>query len=130
MAEFQEVCKQWSRMCANCNCGNKQQDDGGKLCPIIYRHNGYPCDDTIVDMTLAGIAQLEEIVMDWAAEHPVPVYPTWGEWLAEQGELCKNWKDIRVISSAGNSAAGVIGWFYKNIPADIAEKLGIEPKEG
>lgn len=22
-----------------------------------------------------------------------------------------------------------LGWFYKNIPADIAKKLGIEPKE-
>lgn len=124
MAEFQEVMQQWGRLC------------------MQHAENNDDCDGCLLGDTRAGVCcayakdnaefvtELERLVMEWATEHPEPIYPTWGEFLAEKGELCKNWKDIRVVSSAGNSAIGVIGWFYKNVPADIAEKLGIEPKEG
>lgn len=78
----------------------------------------------------AGFVNIEKAIMTWAAANPEPVYPTWRDFLAEKGELCKNWKDIRVISTTGNGVSGVIGWFYKNIPADVAQKLGIEPKDG
>ena len=50
--------------------------------------------------------------MEWAEEHPEPVYPTWGTWLSEKYDY-----DLREI-------------MYTPILADIAEKLGIEPKEG
>ena len=53
---------------------------------------------------------VEEIVMKWAAENPEPVYPSWGTWLA-----AKFGYDLREI-------------MYEPIPADIAQKLGIEPK--
>jgi hypothetical protein len=53
----------------------------------------------------------ETAIMSWAEEHPV-VYPTWGTWLGTKYDY-----DLREI-------------LYTNIPADIAEKLGIEPKEG
>jgi hypothetical protein len=56
--------------------------------------------------------EFEKRVMSWAAEHPKPVYPTWGTWLAE-----KFGYDLREI-------------MYEPVPADIAQKLGIEPKEG
>ena len=49
----------------------------------------------------------EKIVMDWAEAHPEPVYPTWLEWLDNNNRLLRD-----------------------RIPADIAEKLGIRPKEG
>ena len=54
----------------------------------------------------------EEVVMSWAAEHPEPVYPTWSEWLGT-----KYGYDLREI-------------LYEPIKADIAEKLGVNPKEG
>ena len=64
--------------------------------------------------------------MTWAAEHPEPVYPTWGDWLAEQGVL------VCDVSYPNKRY-----WYAINkqkieqpIPTDIAEKLGIEPKEG
>ena len=50
--------------------------------------------------------KLEKIIMDWKPK-PMKVYPTWTEWIREM--------NIRV---------------FEPIPADIAEKLGIEPKEG
>ena len=51
--------------------------------------------------------EFEHRVMEWAEAHPEPVYPTWGAWIKWQ-----------------------MGYDIKDrIPADIAEKLGIEPKE-
>ena len=54
--------------------------------------------------------EFEKRVMSWAAEHPV-VYPTWENWLTTLGVQSFN-------------------ELSKPIPADIAQKLGIEPKEG
>jgi hypothetical protein len=70
----------------------------------------------------------EKTVMSWAAEHPV-VYPMWCEWLAEKGV-------VDVARMPVDYSGGIVteikpsGKMYAHIPADIAEKLGIEPKEG
>ena len=63
------------------------------------------------------IANIEKEVMAWAKEHPRPVYPTWFEWLKSVGALPTE----QTICHRG---------LEQPIPADIAEKLGIEPKEG
>jgi hypothetical protein len=64
---------------------------------------------------------VERTVMSWAAEHPAPVYPTWGEWLMSIG----------VINGVHpHGAIDALGNLKQPIPADIAQKLGIEPKEG
>ena len=62
----------------------------------------------------------ERIIMDWAAGHPEPVYQTWGEWLE------------RVIPHGNGDTALTFAVYAMRqpIPADIAEKLGLEPKEG
>jgi site-specific recombinase XerC len=61
------------------------------------------------------------MIMKWAANHPEPVYPTWEEWLITQGVIKEN-------------PSGGVGYpmpkLFEHIPADIAQKLGIEPKEG
>ena len=49
-------------------------------------------------------SDMELRIMSWAAEHPV-VYPTWWDWLAARGLDPDD-----------------------PIPADMAEKLGSEPK--
>ena len=53
-------------------------------------------------------AEFERRVMEWAEAHPEPKYPTWVEW----------------FNSMGGVDCG------EPIPADIAERLGIKPKEG
>lgn len=66
--------------------------------------------------------EIESMVMSWAAEHPEPIYPTWGNWLAEIGLI--NWQ---------NNGEGEYSVMFptfkmcKPIPAEIAQKLGIEP---
>jgi hypothetical protein len=60
-------------------------------------------------------SDMELRIMAWAAEHPEPVYPTWGEWLNTYGVVSDNF-----FSNAK---------MLDPIPADIAEKLGVKPKE-
>lgn len=106
MSEFAEVMRNWRRMCdtyttedaARC-CQGCPMD--GRGCGAIYENDN------------ADPEVIVREVQRWAANHPEPVYPTWGEWLQK---LYNN-----------TNYAGI---FITPIPADIAQKLGIEPKEG
>ena len=124
MAEFQEVMKQRKRMCAFT----------GSTC------NGCPFKDKDCGFNAAkdNAANYERIVMQWAEENPEPVYPTWLEWLHSQtlanfdssSEACKL-SDRYRESSKDVPGIWVLTAFARSpIPADIAQKLGLEPKEG
>ena len=109
MAEFQEVARAYIRMC----------DSFGSTCtgcPINIRDNDiYVCRNKV----LKNPEEYEADIMLWAAEHPV-VYPTWSEWLMSIG----------VISGLfPKGAIDALGNLKQPIPADIAEKLGLRPKE-
>jgi len=112
VAEFQEVAKQLGRICES-NFGECDICDIRPFCP----------SKTFLDKyAKSGRAErLEEIVMAWAEEHPEQVYPTWWEYLTR----------IHVIFPAmGDIQKCVDDLAATPIPADIAQKLGIEPKEG
>lgn len=74
MAEFIEVARAKRRMCnAHAKgCGKCKLQGNCSLLSVC----GYSDDD---------VKKLENEVMSWAAEHPEPVYPTFGEWLEKQG---------------------------------------------
>lgn len=99
MPEFQDTMKQWRRIC--------KAHEHCISCPLRG------CSPDPYLRTDAEIATLEGTIMRWAEEHPEenpePVYPTLAEWLRSIG-LAHH----RMIDP---------------IPADIAEKLGLEPKE-
>lgn len=70
-----------------------------------------------------GIEPKEERdIVAWAAENPEPVYPTWYEWLTIIGAVTPKVKPDVVLNLIETG-------LLDPIPADIAEKLGIEPKE-
>lgn len=102
MAEFQQVMKQWRRMC------DKNQTDCMRLCSICAN----PVCGELRNASNEDIHKAEDAIMAWAAEHPKPVYPTWYEFLTKRYH--KAWEAVGCDS----------------IPADIAEKLWIEPREG
>lgn len=110
MAEWKDVIHQIVRIC------KRQEGDCGtcvlstEACPNSLRF------DTSDE---AGFVCLEKTVMSWAAENPEPIYPRWIDWLADVG-LIINTAD----HYAFNFTAAV-----DQIPADIAQKLGLEPKE-
>ena len=129
MAEFQEVMKQAKRMCEahdECNdCALKEMADAaGIYCPIHTMCN-------------LDFVKFETAVMNWAAEHPEPRYPSWNE----------AWKQL--FPDAREKINPCPGYFISgerlselcdggkcgkcrdsSIPADIAEKLGIKPIGG
>lgn len=120
MAEFVQTMKEMKRMCVHfrptCN--------GCPLC--IEKGTDEFCGERPLDI-LSDPALVEAAVMQWAAEHPEPVYPTWGEWFVEHGDLVDGWQNATNAAWMANTALSI---FMKSIHADIAQKLGIEPKEG
>ena len=106
MAHFQRMCKYYQR---------KQE------CPMACPMNGVNISQCR-KVAFEEPKETEEIVMAWAAEHPV-VYPTWWEWLASIGAVTR-----KVTPDAASTLidTGVLD----PIPADMAQKLGLQPKEG
>lgn len=114
MAEFQEVMHQIARLCAVTPCSEN--------CPLESE-----CMNLAQAAEPIHAERIERIVMKWAKEHPepVPVYPTYGEWFVEHGDLVDGWQNATNVAWMANTASSI---FTKPIPADIAQKLGIEPK--
>ena len=83
-------------------------------------HTAGLCNKSILKQTDNDRVDGEKRIMSWAAEHPEPVYPTWAEWLETVGVVDVNQDKGFILMKPE----------VKNpIPADIAQKLGIEPKE-
>lgn len=112
MAEFQEVMKQYGRMC-------ETQKLCTDACPL-NNHESSICYTVGRAITDTSIEQVEQIIMDWAAAHPEPVYPTWMEWLCTIG-LCE---------PDGEGYRIRVEEFKKPMPPYIAQTLGVRPKEG
>lgn len=113
MAEFQEVMRQFDRMCkAHAGCVD---------CPLAIK--GTVETKCGVGSFVDEPEYIEREVMSWAAEHPEPVYPTWYEVMAKLSVI-----DGRL----GDKTLGehvIEGLIHHRIPADIAHKLGIKPKD-
>lgn len=122
MAEFSEIIKQFKRM-----CWYYSRDKGQKSCPIC---TSYPnCNiGQCRKIAFEKPAHFAATVMRWAAENPEPVYPAWGEWLEKQG-VVKTILSPRYKEN-GASYYELMYEITNPIPADIAQKLGLQPKEG
>ena len=122
MAEFAEVMRQAHRMCDVCKCDDCPMADHVDMCGLI--HSKYRKEGILLEF--------ERIVMQWAKEHPEPQYPTWEEWHT------KNFPDVvgnltpctfAPISELRCAETNCRACRSRPIPADIAKKLGIRPKE-
>ena len=121
MAEFQEVCKHLKRMCG-------RYGDNCIKCPL---ENKDFCSLSAGDRTTETYKKAEEIIMSWAAEHPEPVYPTWIAWLMSEGVIPTNYMAANSTDSGVRAGTFfVTSKAFAPIPTNVAEKLGIEPKEG
>ena len=119
MAEhsFQEVMRQWVR-------ARKATKWSGEENNVLSVYPLEAYDDTL-------IANIEENVMAWAAEHPEPAYPTWIDWLRDIGVIPTQEEASRSMRDGVRAASFyVTAKAFSQIPADIAQKLGIQPKEG
>ena len=129
--EFKEVCKQWRRMCDSFKeSAASEYRPCAEKCPVGCN----PVCGELDAATPQDIERFEAAVTRWAAENPVKVYPTWWEWLQAMGLIRIQWNgpvlasmrlgvdDIDYIS--------VKKKMLEHIPADIAQRLGLQPKEG
>lgn len=122
MAEFTDVMKQFDRMCLYYQRGLK--------CPMGCPMGGMNISECRkIAFEQPGIA--EKTVMSWAKDHPEPVYmyPTWAEWLKEQGFVTRKTVESvdhrpGVITYKHEDVDVLAGKAYDRIPADIAERLG------
>ena len=125
MSEFTEVMRQAKRMCKAFGDGHCSE------CPI-GNANALECGITVTSGM--DCKDVERRVMQWAAKHPEPVYPTWDEW---QDSVFPD-AEIDITPCTFGSRYRLNCFLEKKcstckeqqIPADIAEKLGIKPKEG
>ena len=121
MSEFIDVMRQARRMC-------KAQEDC-ENCPLWNAEEFFCKIDTTC---YSDDSAIENIIMQWAAEHPEPVYPTWREW--QNSIFPDAHKHITPCTFGSRDRFKCEGktcyvCMEQQIPADIAEKLGIKPKE-
>ena len=112
MSAFQEVTRQWKRMCT----GRVRCD-----CPMAAKlkiSNCGLCRDTVLRQS----REAEVIIMTWAAEHPEPQYPTWIEYLVGIGVIPEQ---IPMETADALMDTNLL----KPIPSNIAQTLGLQPKE-
>lgn len=107
MAEFENVMAAFTRMCKYMN-----RECIERNCPLALK--GF-CEKPVYYYTQEDIQEVEKIIAKWAAEHPEPEYPTWVGWFQQMEIVPPEQKCFH-------------SWLLEPIPADIAEKLGIEPK--
>lgn len=109
MAEFQEVMRQFTRM---------------------HKAHEYIPSESAFASAVRRPDLFEKSVMDWAAEHPEPEYPTWAEYLKTFG-FPGGIAVPRDCDLRGCQPIERFVWLAENhVPAEIAQKLGLEPKEG
>lgn len=122
MAEFINVMKEFNRMC---EYGKRHPVAGycGAHCPVGIAC-GFEKQNPALHIAMNEPEKFERAVMHWAAEHQEPVYPTWLEWLSEQGLIIKfKGKDKEI--SYGFDFTKASG----NICEAVAKKHNIPPKE-
>ena len=117
MSDFVQTMKDWRRMCRVYTTDDESCCNG---CPVVdFREHGCGAVFQMEDSIDWG--RYEGAIREWAAEHPEPVYPTWLEWLEQKG-IIKVYSNSMMVKTELP--------IYEPIPADLAQKLGIEPKEG
>ena len=121
MSEFTDVMRQARRMC--------QTQEDCESCPLWNTANFFCKLDTTC---YSDDSAMESIIMQWAAEHPEPAYPTWSE--RQDSTFPYTDRDIRTCEFGSKDRfkcdkKTCYECKAEPIPADIAEKLGIKPKE-
>lgn len=129
MAEFWKVMRNAHRMCDAYDCDHCPLTCESVLCALASDK----------DLTYAVIKKFESKVMQWAKEHPEPQYPTWREWKNENFpdapvgltpcSFMSRERQVKIMGEEECVFLSCADCVNTPIPADIAKKLGIRPKE-
>lgn len=131
MADFIEVINHRIRMCNGIygtgDCTN---------CPLEKFHGG--CTDSCDAWILDNPEKAQSLILKWAEEHPLPIYPTWSEWiLATFPDTSFRLSPCSFMSrrelrspnspSADDCDRNCVDCFTQRIPEHFAKKLNIKP---
>lgn len=124
---FQEVMREKMRMHKYFFDVNNNKSCHG--CPIRPL-----CDKPHCEWGEEESKEIESIVMKWAKEHPVPVYPTWAEWLKSIGMIARAKVSITErspfsINIRTEMADILTDKADEPIPEELAVKIGLKPKK-
>lgn len=117
MVKGEDCQPQCGKGCGKCPAGRLRSENG--VCLVRRIANVDNCEEQI------------EGLKAWAKEHPEPVYPSWDEaWKnlfpgAVKAPCPRAFFGCECMVDIGCAKCG-----SRPIPAEIAEKLGIKPKEG
>ena len=117
MVKGEDCQPQCGKGCDKCPAGKLRSANGVCLVRRIAKVDN--CEEQIKGL------------MDWAAEHPEPRYPTWNEW--QHSMFPGAGDDMSPCSFLSYTECRCKGWSTcdecreQPIPADIAAKLGIKP---
>ena len=125
MAEFMYIMEQVRRIC--------YEHSDCEMCPLYKIHNSSGCAFDYYVSDGVSLDEVERKIDAWAKKHPEPVYPTWSEW--QNSIFIDGIKRIVQCEFGGSNRfkckeETCYQCINEPIPADIAEKLGIKPKEG
>ena len=124
MAEFMYIMEQVRRIC--------YEHSDCEMCPLYKIHNSSGCAFDYYVFDGVSLDEVERKIDAWAKKHPEPAYPTWDEWQNS------TFPDAVIYISPCEfgrydrfkcSETPCDKCMKRQIPADIAEKLGIKPKE-
>ena len=124
MAEFTYIMEQVRRIC--------YEHSDCEMCPLYKMHNSSGCAFDYYVSDGVRLDEVERKIDAWAKKHPEPVYPTWDEWQnstfpdAGRHILPCEFESKNRFKCKEKTCYQCIA---EPIPADIAEKLGIKPKE-
>lgn len=108
---FEETMREWRRMCdtetakGEASCGECPFEDRDGMCGSIF------------DLDPTKFEEMAGLIKHWSDTHPKPQYPTWGEWFLR---TCQ----VSITPNGYNNWDKLLG---SQIPAEIAEKLGVDP---
>lgn len=128
MAEYMDLLKRTKRM-----CGDYFEATDGSCCGCPLNEESL-CRDApaFQHFTAEELKKVEQLVLEFEAEYPEPVYPTWAEWLLEIGGGEK--KHIETGGYSGNTWVTDYETFVvaldSTIPDNTTRMLGVKPKEG
>lgn len=120
MAEFQDVMRDWKRMCVYATeKGIEEQRTCGMVCPIGPLSVCVGCDDWREE----DFARVEERIVKWAEEHPEP--PTWRQYLTDIGVLPKPLilATDKYEMDFGSGFAEACALTNTRIPSELWEKI-------
>lgn len=115
MSDFVQTMMDWRRMCRETmRCYKCPMYEKGELHTLCSEGGMASIENPDV---------AEQVVTKWAQEHPEPVYPTWADYITKfmiHDVYIGKLTDLQTVLEYA---------LRSRIPADIAQKLGLQPKE-